>query len=351
MMWRTPVTQAFADALDGRRPAKGEVAELVAVATRLCEVAAEVEPSHEFRTALRTQLMASAVPVHYATRPARTGRRVVRSWAAVFAAMMATTFGAGMSAASADTIPGDTLYPVKRALESTQLATKYSDSSRGSFRLKLASERLGEVDQLTSVRTSSSELAAKTFAEFQRQASMGSDALLRSYLANDSRDDLATLNRFSAMSARQLFDMRAQLSAAQFEQAENLLDDVATQSVRLCQECHPSAAESMSNATSTSAAPSDAPSTTEGSTVGSTARVTDSEVASPGAGQPSASTSATSSASPTPKLSTGTSSQAPPVADLVEKTVIKPLEPLKDTPLIKGLSEQGAKLLTPPTKN
>jgi hypothetical protein len=350
MMWRTPVTQAFADALDGRRPAKGEVAELVAVATRLCEVAAETAPSAEFRSALRTRLMTDAAPAHTRTRPTHAFRSSsarrssgVRGWAAVFAAMMATTFGAGMSAASADTIPGDTLYPVKRVLENSQFAIKYSDSSRGSFRLKLATERLSEVDQMTSVYGTSTQLTSSTFAEFQRQADLGSDALLRSYLSNDSRDDLATLNRFSAMSARRLADLRGRLPAAEIEHAENLLDDVASQSIRMCPTCKGSIADEVSSSATTTH-PTDAPTTTNSGPSTGGART---------AGTSSASDSATSATDQTPaatvsseaaptsqNLSQVAPSTPPPVADLVQKTVVDPLKPLKDSAALNGLGKQ-----------
>jgi len=361
MMWRTPVTQAFADALDGRRPAKGEVAELVAVATRLCEVAAETEPSAEFRSALRTRLMAEAAPARMGARPAQAFRSSsarrssgVRGWAAVFAAMMATTFGAGMSAASADTVPGDTLYPVKRILENSQFAIRYSDSSRGSFRLKLATERLSEVDQMTSVHGTSTQLTSSTFAEFQRQANLGSDALLRSYLSNDSRDDLVALNRFPATSARQLADLRGRLSAAEIEDAENLLDHVATQSIRMCPTCAGSIANSTSSS-ATSPQPTDAPTTTNSATGTSAARTTGTASASASAtratDQPPATIGSSAVTPPSPNLSEVTPSTPPPVADLIQKTVVDPLKPLKDSAALKGLGKQHDNALDLPDQD
>ena len=357
MMWRTPVTQAFADALDGRRPAKGEVAELVAVATRLCEVAAETAPSAEFRSALRTRLMADTARIH--TRPARAFRASsarrssgVRGWAAVFAAMMATTFGAGVTAASADTLPGDTLYPVKRVLENSQFAIKYSDSSRGNFRLKLASERLSEVDQMTSLHGTSTQLTSNTFAEFQRQANLGSDALLRSYLSNDSRGDLVALNRFSTMSARRVADLRGRLPAAEIEHAENMLDDAATQSIRMCPTCEGSIANSASSS-APSTQPTDVPTTASSSAGTGTARTTGTASASAtgATDQPTATTSSSAGASPSPNLSGVTPSAPPPVADLVQKTVVDPLGTLKNSAALKGLGKQHDKALDLPDQD
>lgn len=352
-MWRTPVTQAFADALDGRRPAKGEVAELVAVATRLCEMAAETAPSPEFRSALRTRLMASAVPVQIENRPVRalrtsSARRPAstRRWAVAFATMMATTFGAGVSVASADTVPGDTLYPIKRALESGQLALKQSDSSRGTYRLRLATERLAEVDQLTNTHGTSTELTSSTFDEFQRQADLGSDALLRSYLENESRDDLVALNHFSTASARRLADLHGRLSTTQIEQAENMLDDVATQSIRMCPTCAGSVASSTSSA-ATSPPPTEAPTSANTSADSSSARSagSTSTPTTAASDQPSVATSATATSVPSQKLPDVTSADKSPVQDLVQKTVVDPLKPLKDSATVNGLTHKGDKLL------
>jgi len=354
MMWRTPVTQAFADALDGRRPAKGEVAELVAVATRLCEVAAETAPSAEFRSALRTRLMTSAVPAQIHSRPARAMRLLstrrtsgIRGWAAVFAAMMATTFGAGMSVASADTVPGDTLYPVKRILENGQLAFKHSDGSRGAFRLTLATKRLTEVDQLTSASDNSTELTSSTFNEFQRQTDLGSEALLRSYLSTDSRQDLVALNRFSTASARRLAELDGRLSTAQIEQAQNMLDHVATQSTRMCPTCEGSTAPSVNSATPSTPltdAPTIAKSSSDVSSVRSTGPTSAAASATGATDQPSAPTSSPAASVPSPKLPDAAASNGPPVEDLVQQTVVDPLRPLKDS-ASTGLSHKGGKLL------
>lgn len=352
MMWRTPVTQAFADALDGRRPAKGEVAELVAVATRLCEMAAETAPSAEFRSTLRTRLMADAAAARLDTRPARAMRFAaprrssgIRGWAAVFAAMLATTFGIGVSAASADTLPGDTLYPVKRALESSQWAIKYSESSRGNFHLTLATKRLSEVDQMSSMHGTSTQLTSSTFAEFQRQANLGSDALLRSYLSNDSRADLVALNRFSAQSARRVADLRGRLSTTEIEHAENLLDDVATQSVRMCPSCEGSVTNTLTSSEA-STSPTDAPTTAHGSANSSSARTTASTSPSTSSASDQASAPANSSdVSPSPTISDVAPSAAPPVADLIEKTVVQPLKPLQDSTALNRIADKGGKIL------
>lgn len=351
MIWRTNPTQAFADALDGRRPARGEVAELVAVASRLCEIAAETEPSPEFRAALRTQLLTTPmpirVPIAIAGRPARKPSGVRRMTLA-FAALLATTFGAGMSAASADTIPGDTLYPVKRALESTQLAFKRGDSSSGNFHLHLATERLSEVDQLTQLNGTPTNLTTDTLTEFKRQASLGSDALLRSYLSNDSRDDLVALNRFSASSTHQLADLRGRLTAADLEETEELLEGLAAQSTRMCPDCSGSMAVQTSSQPTSTASPAAAPTSTS-SAVTDGASVSATESSSPSSASPSPSASGSASAADVPAdLPKVDSVNTPPVAELLQKSVEVPAKPLVDLGVVEKLTEHGNKVLKLP---
>jgi hypothetical protein len=342
VIWRTQATQAFADAVDGRRPAKGEVAELVALATRLCEIAAETEPTPEFRTTLRAQLMTSAVPVRLVTRAAPKVRSLRRRTATV-AALLATSFGGvGMAAASAATIPGEVLYPVKRVIEDSQLAFKFSDSSRGAYHLQLATERLAEVNDLAIDPTSSIQATEETFNEFQRQANAGSEALMRSYLANDSHDDLVVLNRFSRVSARQLNELRGHLSVTDLQQAQSLLDGLAARSTLMCPECRGSGAIESANAASQ--APTDVPTsiiTPENLAISGTATPT------PGKASPTPTIKSTSDGSPVPaELPTATlPTSPPPVADLVKKTVDAPGQQVQDLKLLKNLQDGGDKLL------
>lgn len=343
MIWRTHATQAFADAVDGRRPAQGEVAELVALATRLCEIAAETEPTPEFRTALRTQLMTSAAPVRLIT-PTTSRTRSLRRRTTAVAVLLATAFGgAGMAAASASTLPGDALYPVKRVIENSQFAFKYSDSSRGTYHLQLATERLTEVDDLASDPSSSAQATETTFAEFQRQANMGSEALMRSYLANDSRDDLVVLNRFSRLSAHQLNDLRGHLSVADLLQAQSMLDGLAARSTLMCPQCQGSVA--VESASAASQAPTVTPassSTPEGVTVSGTATPTPSKTSS----TPTASATSTSSPVPIQVPSATLPTSPPPVADLVQKTVEVPAQQVQNL-----LNNGGEKLLKLPGGN
>ena len=75
---------------------------------------------------------------------------------------------AGTAAASAGAVPGELLYPVKRALEAIDLVVHPSASSRGRLHLSFADRRLGEVQALVSSRGSHDpELIEATVRSYQ----------------------------------------------------------------------------------------------------------------------------------------------------------------------------------------
>lgn len=218
MMRRSHDAQALDDALRGREPAAPGIAGLVAVATRLCEIAALTEPAVEFRGRLRAELLAQATgtPGPPVRRPARTGspsagRRRVR----IAAAVAAATLGIGGAAtASTAAVPGETLYPVKRAVESMELAMKHGDSSVGRFRLALAAERLAEARTLADRANPPDELIAETLAEFIREAELGTDALLKAFQSDRAHSDLSVLADFTASAERGLRALESRLPHA-----------------------------------------------------------------------------------------------------------------------------------------
>src|SRR5687768_12138333 len=151
--------QAFEEAWNARARVSSaqlddEVARLVACAEQLCE-AAVAEPSPEFRSSLRVQLMTEASTVLAPTdprtarprvhRPVRTPSFAIRRRLAGATAALVTAGGfVGMVGASAEALPGDMLYPVKRGVENVELAFHKDDATRGQYRLNQASERLAE---------------------------------------------------------------------------------------------------------------------------------------------------------------------------------------------------------------
>lgn len=250
MSWRIRDARDFADALEGRaRPSSREVASLIAVAERLCEAAAELQPSPAFQTSLRTSLMTEAATVLTATAPpvtARAHRRqisfpVATRRAAIAVAALATTFGlVGMTTASASALPGDTLYPVKRGVENARLALKRGDSERGAFRLELAANRVAEANGLVEHRSVPATLEADTLTAYSEQADQGSDTLVRSFKATDHRADIITINRFANSTAGQLEKLEGKLdgpAAVALAAAQTQLASIVDTTSRLCPAC------------------------------------------------------------------------------------------------------------------
>jgi hypothetical protein len=140
-----------------RSAADSDLTEMVAISQRVSAVPLVVEVDPEFRTGLRASLMArieregigATSTSTEADEPSR--RRLsqlipsTRTRGAMVVTLIAGTLAAsGVSAASGDAIPGDTLYGVKRSTERAQLAFAGSDISKGQLYFEFAKVRLAE---------------------------------------------------------------------------------------------------------------------------------------------------------------------------------------------------------------
>ncbi len=135
---------------------------LVTIGQRVSTLPLIVEVDPEFRTGLRASLMARIEREGIgatATQPepeAQQRRRLAdllpsgRTRSAIIATVAAGSFGAfGISAASGDAIPGDTLYGVKRSAEQAQRALTGDPLKLGQLNLEFAKKRLGEAGALS----------------------------------------------------------------------------------------------------------------------------------------------------------------------------------------------------------
>jgi len=227
-----------------------EVALLVSCAEQLCE-SAVIEPSAEFRSSLRTQLMTEAATAlaPTGTRPARSHRPQVytpsagfrRRLAGATAALVTAGGFVGLVGASAQALPGEMLYPVKRGVENVELAFHKDDPSRGEFRLNQASERLAEARRLTeSGAPQSNEHVAGALDDFAEQAKDGSGALFRSYGQNGSSKDITAVNDFSATAATDLAQLSGKVPSdadQSFQTAAITVSELVTKASSLCTSC------------------------------------------------------------------------------------------------------------------
>lgn len=251
--------EAWSDRASHRRaPRDEQIAELVRFAETLCE-AAVAEPTPEFRLSLRTTLMTEAetvlVPVESKPRiltAAPTHRPVRRRIAGLTAAALASAGVVGLVSSSASAVPGEMLYPVKRGVESVQLALHQGDSSRGSYQLAQASERLAEARQLSDNPSSRTDaLVASTLDDFSSQAEQGSNSLFDDFDNNGKEKSIQKVNDFAAAAATELATLSSVLPESAddaFESAAKTISDLAVQASSLCSSCTSADAQSLVNA-------------------------------------------------------------------------------------------------------
>ncbi|MEV7397597.1 DUF5667 domain-containing protein [Aeromicrobium sp. NPDC092404] len=236
--------QSFEEAWSGRAPGNEHVAELVRFAESLCE-AAVAEPSPAFRESLRTQLMTEAetvlvpMPAKVRTAPVRESSPARRRVAGLTAAMVASVGAVGIVASSASAVPGELLYPIKRSVESAELALHRDEASRGSFQLRQAAERLAEARQLSTTNGDES-LIAETLEDFATQAESGSTALFSDFTGNGEQKSIRTVNDFAVAATANLSALSSQLPPGaddSFDAATATISDLAIQASSLCASC------------------------------------------------------------------------------------------------------------------
>lgn len=238
--------EAFADALEGRGLHSSDVEQLVHFAESLCQAA--VEPSADFVLDLRAELMADAATVLVVThKPARVEssqqatHRVRRRLAAATAGVLATAGMVGIIASSAQAIPGEMLYPVKRGAESIELVIHRSDADRGSFQLSQATERLAEARKLAAEGDPrNDDLVVQTLSDFADTASSGSQSLFSDYTSGGDNASVDKVNSFATASSAMLSTLSGDISpntSDAYKTAASTVNDLASQASILCNAC------------------------------------------------------------------------------------------------------------------
>lgn len=183
----------------------------LALLARGMEAMPAVEARAEFVTGLRDRLLAEADEVLAPTEddvrsrltvaPRRT-KRERRAAVALggFAVVAATT---SMAVASQSALPGDTLYPLKRAIEDARTGVQVDEDDKGAALLGYASGRLVEVDELTQ-RGADTTSIADTLQAFTDQSSEASTLLLADYEESGHASSIEVLRTFTDDSMRRL---------------------------------------------------------------------------------------------------------------------------------------------------
>lgn len=258
---RADDARAFDEALSGRAPRDTQIAELVRFAENLCETAV-VEPSPEFRGSLRTLLMTEAEtalvrtvksprPATAPTLPSRA-HNVRRRVAGLTAAVLASVGAVGLVSSSASAVPGEMLYPVKRGVESVELALHRDDASRGSFQLSRASERLAEARELADDPSANSGArVAATLDDFTGQAGSGSTSLFNAFGDNGELKSIQQVNDFAASASAQLAALSGLLpdsADSSFHSAAHAISKLVAGAATLCPSCSTTDIQALVNA-------------------------------------------------------------------------------------------------------
>ncbi len=166
----------------------------------------EAQPRPEFVADLREQLMLAAATelkpaqagrerddvARLTVKPARTRReRRIGLALATVAVIGATT---SMAVASQSAIPGDALYPLKRAIENTETGFSRGDDGKGEANLGNASTRLDEVGKLTHEKSPDAKLVTQTLNTFTQQFVDGSNALLADYESTGNQGSIKQIH-------------------------------------------------------------------------------------------------------------------------------------------------------------
>ncbi|UUW91691.1 DUF5667 domain-containing protein [Pimelobacter simplex] len=193
--------EEFDALISGRAGDHEAYADLLELVASLREVP-PVEARPDFVSSLRTQLVAAAereparadeaLAVRLTPRQRRGAReRRVAALVGGFAVVAAT---GSMAMASQDALPGDVLYPVKRAIENAQTNLQGNGASKAETLIAHAESRLTEVQKLTA-RGADEDAVSSTLQDFTDQAKQASELALDDYATTGKPDRQARPDR------------------------------------------------------------------------------------------------------------------------------------------------------------
>jgi hypothetical protein len=198
-------------------------------------LAAETELAPAARESSDT---ADAVQKRLTVAPRRTARE--RRLAVAIGGFAIVGATASMAVASQSALPGDALYPIKRAIENAEAGFHLSDEGKGTTILANASGRLDEIDAMTSEGSGDAADIESTLDTFSDQASEAGDLLLTDYENTGSEASITRLHDFTSTSIDSLAALEevipAQARPAMLEAVQVLftIDSAAAQACPSC---------------------------------------------------------------------------------------------------------------------
>ncbi|MBL0746114.1 DUF5667 domain-containing protein [Nocardioides baculatus] len=221
-------------------------AELVALVSDL-RALPEVAPRPEFVGSLRERLMAEADTV-LVRQPPAPQRLAMPSSTRPRDRRLATLLGgaalvgatATMAVAAQTSLPGESLYGVKRGIESAQVRIASDDASRGRTLLAQAETRLTELEELAAGSGGAEQLIPDTLDTFTEQSGEGVRSLLTSYGSGGSDDDVQVARAFTSTSMERLDALQRELPESASDEllaAGRTLTDLDTEISTACGLC------------------------------------------------------------------------------------------------------------------
>jgi hypothetical protein len=203
----------------------------------------------EFVADLRSRLVAAAEaqPVRKVDEatfarltPTQRRGRSERRLATVLGGFAVVAATGSMAMASQSALPGDTLYPVKRAIENARTNLQSSDAGKAQTLLDNAARRLDEIKALNERGDGSSEEIAATLQDFTDETNQATSHALADYDQSGDQGALQDVRNFADHSMDQLTqigdtvpkDVRPALITA--AQTVRQADDAASQACPTC---------------------------------------------------------------------------------------------------------------------
>ncbi|MFC1913422.1 DUF5667 domain-containing protein [Chloroflexota bacterium] len=189
---------SVADCLDRYPDMRHELEPLLRIALSIKE-SANISPSDAFKVRARINLM------EHIHNSSQLGKRAVRSssqagvrhgwytgWARAVAVVVAvilfiSALGTGTAYASQDSLPGDTLYPVKLGTEQVQRVITFNDAAETELELKFANTRLEEMKDVADKRP---DKIAVAVAGYERNLSL---AIMKAEQSEEGETSLETV--------------------------------------------------------------------------------------------------------------------------------------------------------------
>lgn len=185
-----------------------ELLELVGSLRSMPEVAARPDFVSELRSQLVVEAARLARPVVdedlrvRLTPRQRAGARERRA-ATVLGGFAIVAATGSMAMASQSALPGDVLYPVKRAIENAQTNLQSDDAAKAQTLIAHAERRLQEAEQLTAEGADASAVA-ETLQDFTDQSNQATELALDDYATTGDERALGDLRSFAGDSMTDL---------------------------------------------------------------------------------------------------------------------------------------------------